>query len=156
MTAPPEDDARRRGLDDWAAFFEGLSTDRLDDLDALTAPDVRFKDPFNDVRGRAAVRAVLEHTLASCRGLRFTVTHRAFAGDLAFLRWRFEATVPVVGALDVTGMSEVALAGDGRVAAHVDHWDAGEHLYLRLPLLGPPLRLIRRRLAGPAAAGRTG
>jgi len=140
------DDARSRGLDAWADFFEHLSLDTLDRLAALTVPEVRFRDPFNDARGRNAVRAVLVHTLNGCRNLRFTVTHRLYAPDLAILRWRFEATVTGIGRMDVIGTSEVRQAADGRVAEHIDHWDSGEHVYLRLPLLGAPLRLIQRRL----------
>lgn len=152
------DDARRAGLDGWARFFEELSPAALDRLPDLTTEDVRFRDPFNDARGRAALRAVMEHTLAGCGDLRFTVTHRLFAPDLALLRWRFEATLPVIGRLDVIGTSEVVQAADGRVAEHIDHWDSGEHVYARLPLLGAPLRLIQRRLGvcppvdSPAAA----
>ncbi|WP_451985442.1 nuclear transport factor 2 family protein [Azospirillum endophyticum] len=140
------DDLRNRGLDAWADFFETLNHDTLDRLPALTVPEVRFRDPFNDAHGRDAVRAVLAHTLDGCRDLRFTVTHRLFAPDLAILRWRFEATVTGIGRMDVIGTSEVRQADDGRVAEHVDHWDSGEHVYLRLPLLGAPLRLIQGRL----------
>ncbi|PWC39022.1 nuclear transport factor 2 family protein [Azospirillum sp. TSO35-2] len=150
-----QDDARRRGLDAWAAFFETLSPATLDRLPDLTAPEVRFRDPFNDARGRDAVRAVLAHTLDGCRDLRFTVTHRLFAPDLAILRWRFEATVTAIGRLDVIGTSEVRQAADGRVTEHIDHWDSGEQVYLRLPLLGAPLRVIQRRL-GAVPPGRPG
>jgi hypothetical protein len=140
------DNAKSRGLDAWTDFFETLSHDTLDQLTALTVPEVRFRDPFNDARGRDAVRAALLHTLNGCRDLRFTVTHRLPAADLAILRWRFEATVTGIGRMDVVGTSEVRQAPDGRVAEHIDHWDSGEHVYLRLPVLGAPLRLIRRRL----------
>ncbi len=141
-----ESDARRRGLDGWVAFFENLSVAALDRIPELTTEGVRFRDPFNDSHGQAELRAVLAHTLDGCRDLRFTVTHRLYAEDLAILRWRFEATIPAIGPLDVIGTSEVRQAADGRVAEHIDHWDAGEAVYLRLPLLGAPLRLIRRRL----------
>jgi steroid delta-isomerase len=38
-------------------------------------------------------------------------------------------------------------APDGRVREHVDYWDPVEGLYDSLPVLGPALRLVRRRLA---------
>ena len=136
----------RRGLDGWVDFFETLSRETLDRLPDLTTADVRFRDPFNDARGRAQLRAVMEHTLDGCRDLRFTVTHRLFAEDLAVLRWRFEATVTGIGRMDVIGTSEVRQDADGRVSDHRDHWDSGAEVYLRLPLLGAPLRLIRRRM----------
>ncbi len=146
MAGNMTDELKSRGLDAWTDFFETLSHGTLDRLTALTVPEVRFRDPFNDARGRDAVRAALLHTLNGCRDLRFTVTHRLPADDLAILRWRFEATVTGIGRMDVIGTSEIRQAPDGRVTEHIDYWDSGEHVYLRLPVLGAPLRLIRRRL----------
>jgi len=44
-------------------------------------------------------------------------------------------------------MSELTFDSDGKVARHVDHWDAGKEFYEKLPLLGGVLRAIRRRVA---------
>ncbi|MCW2247427.1 limonene-1,2-epoxide hydrolase [Azospirillum fermentarium] len=138
----------------WVDFLETLAPDTLDRLDALTTDGVRFADPFNDVSGRAAVRAVFAHTLDTCRDVRFTVSASAMDGDVGLLRWRFQARVAVVGDLDVTGMSTVHLGPGGRVAAHVDYWDSAGPVLARLPLVGGVVRLILRRLAVPAAGRR--
>ena len=51
------------------------------------------------------------------------------------------------GDLDfVDGVSEVHLAEDGRVAAHLDYWDPTPGLWQRIPLLGTVLRGLRRRI----------
>ncbi|GIK88582.1 MAG: hypothetical protein BroJett026_40630 [Betaproteobacteria bacterium] len=44
-------------------------------------------------------------------------------------------------------MSEVAIAADGRVSAHLDHWESGMQVYARLPLLGTAIRAVARRIA---------
>jgi hypothetical protein len=44
-------------------------------------------------------------------------------------------------------MTEVHFDQSGKVAAHLDHWDAASQLYEHVPLLGGVLRIIRRRLA---------
>ncbi|MDX1425375.1 MAG: nuclear transport factor 2 family protein, partial [Kiloniellales bacterium] len=43
----------------YANFYETLTPESLERLDALCAADVRFRDPFNDVSGVAAYRAIL-------------------------------------------------------------------------------------------------
>lgn len=146
------DEDRWRGLDAYVGFFETISSRGLERLSLLTTQDVRFKDPFNDICGQAALRGVLAHMIETCHDLRFVVTHRAWDGDTAFLRWRFTATIARLGTWDVTGVSEVTLDDAGRVAAHVDYWDAAEHVYIRMPVIGAALRAIRRRLAPPRAA----
>ena len=132
----------------YAAFFESLTPARLGELEALCAPSVRFRDPFNEVHGVAAFRAVLATMFADLEAPRFAVGDRACSGRVCYLRWSFTARTRG-RPLSIEGMSEVHFDASGRVLAHVDHWDAASQLYERLPLLGPVLRLVRRRLAAP-------
>lgn len=132
----------------WADFFESLTPDRLEDIASLCHADVRFKDPFNDVHGVNKVRQVFEHMFdtVDCPG--FTVTDIAVSGRTAYLRWNF--TFLPKGRTDewsITGMSEVLFDPDLKVVSHIDHWDAGEQFYARLPLLGWLIRRIRARLS---------
>ena len=39
---------------------------------------------------------------------------------------------------------DVVVMYAGRVAEHRDYWDAAGELYARLPLIGPPMRLLLR------------
>ena len=54
-------------------FYEGLRESDLPQLDALYASDARFKDPFNDVRGVDAIRAIFAHMFRTLREPRFVV-----------------------------------------------------------------------------------
>ena len=49
------------------------------------------------------------------------------------------------------GASTVTFDGEGRIASHIDHWDAAGALHARLPVLGPLVRLVNRRIAAAAA-----
>ena len=42
-------------------FYETLAPDTLDQLAGLYAADARFKDPFNDVVGIAAITGIFRH-----------------------------------------------------------------------------------------------
>lgn len=130
-------------------FFETLSPESLVRLPALVTNDVLFRDPFNDVRGIDLMRRVFERMFADVADPRFVVSAVACEGDIAFLRWRFTGRTrgSAGGPLSLEGVSEIHLAENGRVSAHIDHWDAARQLYERLPLLGWVLRRVRRRLA---------
>ncbi|SIS36693.1 nuclear transport factor 2 family protein [Insolitispirillum peregrinum] len=130
----------------YARAFETLSPGTVADLLALVDPAVRFKDPFNDVTGRAAMGRILQHMFDTTDQPRFVVHHQALDGSTGYLRWTFHARIKGIGDWSVEGMSEVRLSGDGLVLAHVDYWDAAEQFYERLPLLGAVLRWIKRRL----------
>jgi hypothetical protein len=74
----------------------------------------------------------------------------AWSPPIAYLKWRMNARVRVLGDWVVEGLSEVRFDPDGRVAEHRDHWDAAEQFYGRLPLLGRLLGPLLGLIARPA------
>lgn len=125
----------------YADWWQGLTPGRIAELDALVAPSVRFRDPFNDVVGIEAMRRVLEKMFEDVPDAAFTITDVAIGGAV-YLRWRFQG-----GRFAADGVTELAFDAGGRVVCHVDHWDSGTEVYAKLPLVGALVRLIRRRLA---------
>ena len=123
------------------AHYEALSAATLDDLVARYAEDCRFKDPFNDVRGRAALRRVFAHMFETVESPRFVVRDAVVEGEHCFLSWDFHA-----GDLVIRGASHLHFDAAGLVTTHRDYWDAAEELYEKLPVLGALMRLLKRRL----------
>jgi hypothetical protein len=46
----------------------------------------------------------------------------------------------------IHGATHLKFDATGRVAYHRDYWDAAEELYAKLPLIGPLMRWLRRRM----------
>ena len=131
----------------YVAFWQDFSPDALDRLDGLIAEDIRFSDPFNDVTGAAAFKRMLAGMMKHIVDPRFTVTHWAQAGDVAYLSWRFDFTTYLKRkAWVIEGVSELRLGPDGRIAEHRDHWDSGRQFYRKLPGIGLMIALVRRKL----------
>lgn len=135
----------RAHLDAYVAAFETLTPETLDVFDTICAPDVRFVDPFNDVRGLDRFKAVFRHMYATLDDPRFEVLDTAIGERAAYLRWRFEFAARG-RPMSIEGMSEVAFGADGRVREHIDHWDAGGQVYAALPVIGALVRWVRGRL----------
>ena len=140
------DDARVQRIIDG---FEQLHPERLDRLAELYAPDARFKDPFNEVQGLQAIRAIFAHMYVALREPRFIVHTAVVQGRECFLTWdflfAFRGGAPVTQR--VRGATHVRLDEDGRIAEHRDYWDVAEELYEKLPLLGTLMRWLKRRAA---------
>ncbi len=136
-------------VDAYVAFYESLTPETLPNLATVAHEDVRFKDPFNDVVGIERYRTVLADMFEATPDISFEVLHRAYDGDVCFLRWNCQATVKALGKAPwkVKGMSEIRFASDGRVVAHLDYWDASTQFYNHLPIIGWLISLIRRRVA---------
>eukprot|EP01031_Cornospumella_fuschlensis_P018024 gene18024-22062_t len=102
-----------RLLGDGAYFRLTLGPADLDHLAALYAEDCRFKDPFNEVRGRAAVRRVFAHMFETVEAPRFVVNEVFVEGDQCFLGWDFHA-----GEFVIRGASHLHFDATGLVVAH--------------------------------------
>jgi steroid Delta-isomerase len=136
-------------VDRLVAAFESLSPASLPALAALYSPDARFKDPFNEVTGTAALTAIFEHMFASLHEPRFVIRERIVQGEHVFLSWDFRFRMKRFNPAPqcIRGGSQLRLAADGRVAVHRDYWDAAEELYEKLPLVGALMRWLKRRAA---------
>lgn len=133
---------------DW---FERLTPATLDELDRHYAADVRFKDPFHDVVGVDAVRAIFAHTFDKLPDARFRVTGR-FVGTqhAAMILWEMDCALG--GSRDpvaIRGSTHLLFDEDDRVTLHRDYWDAAEELYGRVPGLRWLMHTLARRVAAP-------
>lgn len=128
------------------ALFEALGRDDLARLGAAYTDDAWFKDPFNEVRGRAAIVRIFEHMFDTLDSPRFVIHEAVVQGSQCLLTWDF-AFRRGRGEIVVRGASHLRLAPDGRIEMHRDYWDAAEELYEKLPLLGGLMRWLRHRIA---------
>ena len=101
--------------DRYRQFLESLTPEALGRLGDYVSSDVRFKDPFNDVRGADAMVRVFRHMFETVKDIRFHVTHATSAGNVCLMAWRFEGRIGgKPWAFD--GTSVVTFAADGRVS----------------------------------------
>ena len=132
----------------YARFWEALSADTLDGLADVMARGVRFRDPFNDVRGIDRVREVFAGTYRRLSDVEVRVSDVAAGREACYLRWTFAYRIGRSRRRwQLTGMSEIQFDGDGRVATHIDHWDAATQVYEKLPVIGGVLKLLRAKIA---------
>lgn len=147
MADAADGDARAAALARYAAWFEGLSPETLPLMETLTSPDVRFRDPFNDIIGRDGFRRVFEDMFERTHEPSFAVTDQALGGAAGYLRWTMTFRPRGSKRLwTIVGMSEVHIDDNGRITAHLDHWDCGRQFYEKLPVVGWIVRLVARRL----------
>jgi steroid delta-isomerase len=132
----------------YASYFKRIAPGNLDELRDLCAVDVRFRDPFNDVRGQDQIVRIFSKMFEEVAEPTFEVVDNALSGSNSYLRWVLRFKSKKNGkSFSIEGMTEVHFDQSGKVAAHLDHWDAASQLYEHVPLLGGVLRIIRRRLA---------
>ena len=134
-------------IDALIRYFETLTAQDVARLSEFYAAHARFKDPFNDVRGVAAIARIFSHMFEQLEAPRFVILERVVQGHAAFLVWDFHFGVRIWGRRQeqvIHGSSHLKFAPDGKVLLHRDYWDTGEELYQKLPVLGVLMRALRR------------
>lgn len=137
-------------LDKLLDWYASLTPDTVQDAARHYAPDARFRDPFNNVRGIPAIEAIFRHMFETTENPRFIIRERMMQGEQAFVTWLFEFSLRGKQ-YTVEGASHLRFTSEGLVAEHRDYWDAAEELLQKLPIVGLPIRWLRRRLSTPAA-----
>jgi steroid delta-isomerase len=144
-------------------LFEQLSPADITRLGEFYAAEARFKDPFNDVQGVAAVQQVFRHMYIALNAPRFVVHQAIVQGDQCFLTWDFRFRFKRFSRdqQTVRGATHLQLDTQGLITLHRDYWDAAEELYEKLPALGTLMRWLKRRansalasIASPCAGSR--
>ncbi len=144
MTHTPMPDAFERLVQ----FFEQLQPQDLPRLPALYAADARFKDPFNEVQGLAAIERIFAHMFDTLDSPHFIVTERIVQDHKCFLVWDFRfrfRRFDTQSWQTVRGGTHLVFNDEGLVTLHRDYWDAAEELYEKLPVVGGLMRWLKRR-----------
>ncbi len=132
------------------AFYEALTPDDVDRIGDVYAPDALFRDPFNNVRGVAAIRRIFADMFERLADCKFTILATVVDEGGALLTWdmtfRMRSYKSEV-VQKIHGASHLKFDASGRIAYHRDYWDAADELYAKLPLIGPVMRYLKRRLA---------
>lgn len=133
-----------------AAWYEQLSVESLSQLGLYYAPEVRFKDPFHEVRGVEALQAIYAAMFKNLVRPSFTVSGQVVQGRQAFLIWELHFYFQRWRAGEeqcVRGVSHLQFDERGLVIMHRDYWDAAEELYAKVPGLGRVIRWLQKRVA---------
>ena len=131
-------------------FYESIDPATLQQrLASVYAADADFKDPFNDVRGHAAIAHIFSHMFHQVDDPSFHVVTAIQQGGDAFLTWEFRFRMKRYRTEQqcIRGATHIVFDGLGLVTLHRDYWDAAEELYEKLPLLGGLMRMLKRAAA---------
>ena len=131
------------------AYFESISPADVPRLGTIYTEDAYFRDPFNEVTGVSEIARIFGAMFEHLDDVRFTILETVADDGGAMLTWDMSYRVrkwrPHQRQV-IHGATHLRFAPDGRIAYHRDYWDAAEELYEKLPLIGPLMRWLRRRL----------
>ncbi len=131
-------------LEQLLEWYGTLDRGNLARIGEFYAPQAHFKDPFNEVTGLPAIAAIFEHMFETTETPCFVILESMGQGDQAFATWRFEFGLKG-RPYTVLGATHFRFDAAGLVIDHRDYWDAAEELWQKLPVIGGPVRWLRKR-----------
>jgi len=137
-------------LDRLIAFYHELSPENVGRFPEFYSVDAYFKDPFNEVRGVAAIQRIFRHMFQQVERPCFVVTERAASASGVMLIWEFYYRVRLWGRGEIQvmrGVSHLKFADNGKVIYHRDYWDAAEELYMKIPFVGRLMKCLKKSFA---------
>lgn len=137
-------------LESLVAFYEHFSPESVERFGEFYSADAYFKDPFNEVRGVAALQRIFRHMFEQLDAPRFVIVDRVVDAGGAVLVWEFTFRLRSWKAAEtqlIRGVSHLKFDAEGKVCWHRDYWDAAEELYAKLPLIGAVIRGLQKKLA---------
>lgn len=149
QTLPVDADSPELAVQRVVHFFENLHPTDLDRMDSIYTLNADFKDPFNEVQGLLAIRAVFAHMFEALESPRFVITHQVQQGAQCFVTWDFLFSMRRFDAgktQTIRGASHLFLkqeSGLWKVSAHRDYWDPAEELYEKIPVVRTLMRWLK-------------
>jgi len=141
----------RLGLERYLAFFESLTPSTLSEFHHVAAADIHFEDPFNSVDGVDAAMRIFEDMFKRLNAPGFTIVGCGVDDrdqSQAYAHWHFSArTANADRPIAFSGISKLAFNADGRCTAHIDYWNPVPPIYGKIPLLGPIIRFIEKKVS---------
>jgi SnoaL-like domain len=135
-------------LDELLTWYSTLTADSVKLATDYYHPGARFKDPFNEVQGVAAIMRIFDHMFVTTQNPRFIINDRIWQDQQAFVSWIFEFELKG-RKYSILGASHLRFDVHGLVISHRDYWDTAEELFQKLPLIGAPVRWLRGRFRSP-------
>ena len=133
-----------------ANWFQTLTPEALNSVGDIYASDAIFIDPFNQLKGIKAVRAVYQHMFDTLSNPRFVITNSVCQHHAGFMTWDFKFSLRAQE-MSIAGCTQFELNDAGLITLHQDYWDPAQQIYEKIPVLGSVLRMLRRKLSLPSS-----
>ena len=143
-------------LERYLDFWRAMKVEDVPTIKALVTEDFHFVDPFNDVRSAEDMVRLLDHIFELCETplfdmLSYGVSEQGPDADgnwQGYALWHFSFIAKRGGnKVTLDGMSALTFAPDGRLSAHIDHWDTGQQVLRHIPILGGLVKAVFNKMA---------
>lgn len=149
--ASGKEGAMSNRLTEIESFFNNFNSDTVHLADDFYDPDVVFRDPIVELRGRDRLKAYYADMYENVNGIRFDFSGGIEKDEEVVVFWTMEVRAkrlkggePIL----LDGASHIRFGGEaGKAIYHRDYFDMGAFVYENVPVLGSIVRYTKKRLS---------
>jgi hypothetical protein len=143
--------AASAAMERFRTFFENLSPEVVrEQVDAVYAAEGWLYDTVALHHGIDHIRPYFQSTAERAAGVEVSILSVLTEGKDTYIKWVMDITWSAFKKGQTTrsfGMSHLRFNAEGKVLLHYDFWDSTYGFWEHLPLFGPILRFLKRRVA---------
>ena len=122
-------------IEKYISLFSNLTPKNVKDFDNLVSQDIRFVDPFNNVKGVENFKKIFYHMFEKIQDPKFVIETYTIKNKYVFLKWKM-TFYAFKSEQSIEGVSELTFNKLGKITSHVDYWDSLNSLFIKLPYVG--------------------
>lgn len=129
--------------------FNSLSKNNMEILKDFYAEDIEFTDPVTHVKGLQNLTKYYSHVYGNVIAIKFDFHEINSSDDTYFAKWTMTLQVKGLNSklpYPTEGLSVMKFNSQNKVIYHRDYLDLGSMVYEQLPVLGPLIKLIKKKL----------
>lgn len=136
-------------MDAFLETYKKLSRENISLLNTIYAEDITFIDPAHKIEGLENLRNYFENLYENVTSINFDFSGQIRNQDEGYVQWKMSFSHPKLKRgeiIIVDGASFLQFSSDNKVHYHRDYFDLTSMLHQHLPLVGPLVKLINRRI----------
>lgn len=137
-------------LERFSSLYRSLTTESVDKLGDVYAPNALLVDPIGSHEGLDAIKHYFANLLENNQSCQFVIERQTLNDNQGFVVWTMIYQHPKLASgatLKLNGISELRTEHD-LIVYQRDYYDLGEMIYEHIPMLGFVVRKIKQRLKG--------
>lgn len=136
-------------MDTFLNTYRELERDTLYRLNEIYDTDIHFIDPAHEIKGLEELNRYFRNLYENISTIDFQFHCPIRNGNEGYVHWEMRYSHPKIKKgreVSVHGASFLRFTPENKVSYHRDFFDLGSMLYQHLPILGPIVKSINRRL----------
>lgn len=133
-------------LGKFKSVYKNLNADNVPIVEAIYEEGVIFIDPFHEIKGVRNLVPYFEKLYRNIESCKFDFLNEYSLESSAMITWIMTFSHKSLGKKQIVVPGSTEIHFNEKIYYHRDYFDAGKMVYENVPLVGPAVNYIKRKM----------